>query len=86
MILFCRRLYPDLAFFQAATDYPCKRLTKSTNGLTNLRKRVENTFLESHNVSQNRLGITQVHEINKFIQYMDYPYAAGRPLPVIEQT
>ncbi|XP_067940701.1 TBC1 domain family member 13-like [Watersipora subatra] len=57
----CRRLYPDLVFFQSATEYPCLRLTQSVNGLENLRKRVENTFLESHTVSRDRHGITKMH-------------------------
>ncbi|XP_060574145.1 TBC1 domain family member 13-like, partial [Ruditapes philippinarum] len=55
----CRRLCPDLNFFQRATDYPCNRLC-GENSFETLRKRVENSVLHSESVSQNRLGITNM--------------------------
>ncbi|KAF6034205.1 TBC1D13 [Bugula neritina] len=56
----CRRLYPELEFFQKATRFPCERLTNTENGIGALRKRVENCYLESHTVSRSRLGVTKM--------------------------
>ncbi|XP_053381558.1 TBC1 domain family member 13-like [Mercenaria mercenaria] len=55
----CRRLCPDLNFFQRATEYPCNRLC-GENSFETLRKRVEQCVLHSESVSQNRLGITNM--------------------------
>ncbi|XP_053391749.1 TBC1 domain family member 13-like [Mercenaria mercenaria] len=55
----CRRLCPDLNFFQKATEYPCNRLC-GENSFETLRKRVEQCVLHSESVSQNRLGITNM--------------------------
>ncbi|KAL4219046.1 hypothetical protein ACF0H5_021629 [Mactra antiquata] len=55
----CRRLCPDLNFFQKATEHPCSRLC-GENSFETLRKRVEQCVLQSESVSQNRLGITNM--------------------------
>lgn len=55
----CRRLCPDLNFFQKATEFPCNRLC-GENSFETLRKRVENCVLHSESVSRNRLGITNM--------------------------
>ncbi|KAL5012953.1 hypothetical protein ScPMuIL_011504 [Solemya velum] len=54
----CRRLCPDLFFFQRATDYPCTEIVTADFRVETLRKRVEQTVLQSATVSSNRLGIT----------------------------
>ncbi|XP_012940740.1 TBC1 domain family member 13 [Aplysia californica] len=54
----CRRLCPDLSFFQQATEYPCEELVNASSNVENLRKRVEHCVLQSETVSKNRLGIT----------------------------
>ncbi|KAK2150904.1 hypothetical protein LSH36_383g01005 [Paralvinella palmiformis] len=54
----CRRLCPDLSFFQSATPYPCKELVNSDLMIETLRRRVEQTVLKSQNVCKNRSGIT----------------------------
>ncbi|CAL1527388.1 unnamed protein product [Lymnaea stagnalis] len=54
----CRRLCPDLSFFQQATDFPCEQLLNATSTVETLRKRVEHCVLQSETVSKNRLGIT----------------------------
>ena len=53
-----RRLYPDLSFFQVASNYPCRELVGAVSGFENLRRRVEHSVLKSQNVGRNRLGIT----------------------------
>ncbi|WAR31652.1 TBC13-like protein [Mya arenaria] len=55
----CRRLCPDLNFFQRATRFPCARLC-GKNSFETLRKRVEQGVLHSESVSRNRLGITNM--------------------------
>ncbi len=54
----CRRLCPDLSFFQSATNFPCKVLVSPEQNFNSLRKRVEHSVLKSENVTKNRLGIT----------------------------
>ncbi|XP_076352162.1 TBC1 domain family member 13 [Tachypleus tridentatus] len=54
-----RRLCPDISFFQQATEFPCKLVVENPHVET-LRKRVEQTVLNSANVTQNRLGITNI--------------------------
>ena len=58
ILMFYRRLCPDLSFFQSATPHPCKVLVSPEKSFENLRKRVEHTVLKSENVTKNRLGIT----------------------------
>ncbi|BFZ05703.1 hypothetical protein BsWGS_08742 [Bradybaena similaris] len=53
----CRRLCPDLSFFQQATEFPCEELVHSSSNVETLRKRVEQCVLQSETVAKNRLGI-----------------------------
>ncbi|CAG5116433.1 unnamed protein product, partial [Candidula unifasciata] len=53
----CRRLCPDLSFFQQATDFPCEDLVSATSNVETLRKRVEHCVLQSETVARNRMGI-----------------------------
>ncbi|XP_075761264.1 TBC1 domain family member 13 isoform X1 [Pelodiscus sinensis] len=55
-----RRLYPDMAFFQRPTDYPCLLILDPQNEFETLRKRVEQTTLKSQTVARNRSGVTNV--------------------------
>lgn len=54
----CRRLCPDLSFFQQATEFPCDELLNAMSDVETLRKRVEHCALHTETVSKNRLGIT----------------------------
>ena len=56
----CRRLYPDMAFFQRATDYPCQLILDPQNDYETLRRRVEQTTLKAQTVNRNRSGVTNV--------------------------
>ncbi|XP_046547895.1 TBC1 domain family member 13-like isoform X1 [Haliotis rubra] len=56
----CRRLCPDLFFFQRATDYPHEDIVNCDSNIETLRKRVEQCVLHSETVSRNRLGITNM--------------------------
>ncbi|XP_064649444.1 TBC1 domain family member 13-like [Lineus longissimus] len=56
----CRRLCPDLSFFQQPTEYPCPELMCSAGGFENLRTRVEHSVLKSETVSRSRFGITNM--------------------------
>ncbi|XP_026541618.1 TBC1 domain family member 13 [Notechis scutatus] len=55
-----RRLYPDMAFFQRPTEYPCLLILDPQNEYETLRKRVEQTTLKSQTVARNRSGVTNV--------------------------
>eukprot|EP00058_Branchiostoma_floridae_P001504 XP_002586992.1 hypothetical protein BRAFLDRAFT_129954 [Branchiostoma floridae] len=73
----CRRLCPDISFFQQATDHPCERLVNADSGIETLRKRVEHTILKAVNIgrtgwalpSQTRL----CPDISFFQQATDHP-------------
>ncbi|KAL8562968.1 hypothetical protein ACOMHN_004660 [Nucella lapillus] len=54
----CRRLCPDLFFFQRATEHPCEELMGASSNVETLRKRVEHCVLKSETVARNRSGIT----------------------------
>ncbi|XP_041370613.1 TBC1 domain family member 13-like [Gigantopelta aegis] len=54
----CRRLCPDLFFFQRATEFPCEELVNDTTNVETLRKRVEQCVLRSETVARNRVGMT----------------------------
>ncbi|KAH3794002.1 hypothetical protein DPMN_147531 [Dreissena polymorpha] len=60
----CRRLCPDFNFFQCASKHPCSRLC-GKNSFETLRKRVEQTVLQSESVSRNRLGITNMSAVKR---------------------
>ncbi|KAG2469825.1 TBC13 protein, partial [Polypterus senegalus] len=55
-----RRLYPDMAFFQRPTEYPCRLILDPQNEYETLRKRVEQTTLKAQTVAKNRSGVTNV--------------------------
>ncbi|KAJ1133789.1 hypothetical protein NDU88_000264 [Pleurodeles waltl] len=55
-----RRLYPDMAFFQRQTEYPCLLILDPQNEYETLRRRVEQTTLKSQTVARNRSGVTNV--------------------------
>ncbi|XP_052092221.1 TBC1 domain family member 13-like [Mytilus californianus] len=52
----CRRLCPDLFFFQKATDYPCKDIIHADSRVETLRKRVEQCVLQSETIKVDRKG------------------------------
>lgn len=56
----CRRLCPDLNFFQTATDFPYRDSSGDITKVDTLRKRVEQCVLQSETVARNRLGITNM--------------------------
>lgn len=56
----CRRLYPDMAFFQRPTEYPCLLILDPQNEYETLRRRVEQTTLKAQTVDRNRSGVTNV--------------------------
>lgn len=55
-----RRLYPDMAFFQRPTEYPCQLILDPQNDYETLRRRVEQTTLKAQTVNRNRSGVTNV--------------------------
>ncbi|XP_005992154.1 TBC1 domain family member 13 [Latimeria chalumnae] len=60
-----RRLYPDMAFFQRPTEYPCLLIMDPQNDYETLRKRVEQTTLKAQTVARNRSGVTNVSSPRK---------------------
>uniref|UniRef100_A0A3B3QPW1 TBC1 domain family member 13 n=1 Tax=Paramormyrops kingsleyae TaxID=1676925 RepID=A0A3B3QPW1_9TELE len=60
-----RRLYPDMAFFQRATEYPCLLILDPQNEYETLRRRVEQTTLKAQTVDRNRSGVTNVSSPGK---------------------
>ncbi|XP_052673365.1 TBC1 domain family member 13-like [Crassostrea angulata] len=52
----CRRLCPDLFFFQKATEYPCKEIIHADSRVETLRKRVEHCVLHSETLKVDRFG------------------------------
>ncbi|KAG9354637.1 hypothetical protein JZ751_001350 [Albula glossodonta] len=57
-----RRLYPDMAFFQRPTEYPCLLILDPQNEYETLRRRVEQTTLKAQTVDRNRSGVTNCIE------------------------
>ncbi|XP_054249256.1 TBC1 domain family member 13 isoform X2 [Indicator indicator] len=53
-----RRLYPDMAFFQRPTDYPCLLVLDPQSEFETLRRRVEQTTLKAQPVARSRSGFT----------------------------
>ncbi|XP_030625328.1 TBC1 domain family member 13 isoform X2 [Chanos chanos] len=66
-----RRLYPDMAFFQRATEYPCHLILDPQNEYETLRRRVEQTTLKAQTVDRNRSGVTN-QEQNIKPQYFTF--------------
>uniref|UniRef100_A0A7N6ATN5 TBC1 domain family member 13 n=1 Tax=Anabas testudineus TaxID=64144 RepID=A0A7N6ATN5_ANATE len=60
-----RRLYPDMAFFQRPTEYPCQLILDPQNDYETLRRRVEQTTLKAQTVNRNRSGVTNVSSPGK---------------------
>ncbi|XP_055516199.1 TBC1 domain family member 13 isoform X1 [Leucoraja erinacea] len=67
-----RRLYPDMAFFQRPTDYPCLLIMDPQNEFETLRRRVEQTTLKSQTVAHNRSGVTNVCSPRKTTSANEY--------------
>lgn len=65
LLFFCRRLYPDMAFFQRPTEYPCQLILDPQNDYETLRRRVEQTTLKAQTVNRNRSGVTNVSDISE---------------------
>ncbi|KAI4793689.1 hypothetical protein KUCAC02_032559 [Chaenocephalus aceratus] len=74
-----RRLYPDMAFFQRPTQYPCQLILDPQNDYETLRRRVEQTTLKSQTVNRNRSGVTNVSSPGKSLNL--YPSNEYEVLP-----
>uniref|UniRef100_A0A4W5R7Z4 TBC1 domain family member 13 n=1 Tax=Hucho hucho TaxID=62062 RepID=A0A4W5R7Z4_9TELE len=74
-----RRLYPDMAFFQWPTDYPCQLILDPQNDYETLRRRVEQTTLKAQTVDRNRSGVTNVSSPGKALNL--YPSNEYEVLP-----
>ncbi|XP_015775097.1 PREDICTED: TBC1 domain family member 13-like isoform X1 [Acropora digitifera] len=62
----CRRLCPDISFFQIATKYPNKDVTTGCDrDFETLRERVLRTHLESSQVNTNRSGLKNFSSARK---------------------
>uniref|UniRef100_A0A3B4F0A5 TBC1 domain family member 13 n=1 Tax=Pundamilia nyererei TaxID=303518 RepID=A0A3B4F0A5_9CICH len=74
-----RRLYPDMAFFQRPTEYPCQLILDPQNDYETLRRRVEQTTLKAQTVNCNRSGVTNVSSPGKALNL--YPSNEYEVLP-----
>lgn len=74
-----RRLYPDMAFFQRPTEYPCQLILDPQNDYETLRRRVEQTTLKAQTVNRNRSGVTNVSSPGKALNL--YPSNEYEVLP-----
>ncbi|MGH0132600.1 UNVERIFIED_CONTAM: hypothetical protein FKN15_040751 [Acipenser sinensis] len=74
-----RRLYPDMAFFQRPTEYPCLLILDPQNEYETLRRRVEQTSLKAQTVARNRSGVTNVSSPGKAV--CTYPSNEYEVLP-----
>ncbi|KAI2643927.1 TBC1 domain family member 13 [Labeo rohita] len=74
-----RRLYPDMAFFQRPTDFPCQLILDPQNEYETLRRRVEQTTLKAQTVNRNRSGVTNVSSPGKALNL--YPSNEYEVLP-----
>ncbi|XP_029108641.1 TBC1 domain family member 13-like isoform X1 [Scleropages formosus] len=74
-----RRLCPDMAFFQRATEYPCQLILDPQNKYETLRHRVEQTTLKAQTVNCNRSGITNVSSAGEM--HTLHPPGEYEPLP-----
>lgn len=66
MSYICRRLCPDISFFQQGTDYPRKEIVNAS-GQRRLHHRVQHTVLRSANVERKGLGVTKVFTFNNIV-------------------
>ncbi|TRY84225.1 hypothetical protein DNTS_026646 [Danionella cerebrum] len=74
-----RRLYPDMAFFQRATDFPSQLILDPQNVYETLRRRVEQTTLKAQTVHRNRSGVTNVSSPGRSLTL--YPSSEYAVLP-----
>lgn len=65
--LICRRLCPDISFFQQGTDYPREEIVNAS-GQKRLHHRVQHTVLRSANVERKGLGVTKVITFNSNVR------------------
>ncbi|XP_064027375.1 TBC1 domain family member 13 isoform X4 [Pogoniulus pusillus] len=68
-----RRLYPDMAFFQRPTDYPCLLVLDPQSEFETLRRRVEQTTLKAQPVARSRSGLT--NGMNEIVGPLYYTFA-----------
>ena len=58
---FCRRLCPDISFFQQATDFPCQEIVGGSNSDSiRLHNRVQYTALNAGSVERRGIGMNKV--------------------------
>lgn len=83
----CRRLCPDLFFFQRATDYPCKEIINAASGVETLRKRVEQCVLQSETIKVDRQGKANmiVSRRKRSEEYMTLPDGQEAHWEVVER-
>lgn len=73
-----RRLCPDIAFFQRATEFPCKSIVNDSN-VERLHKRVQFGVLKSANVIRKGLGVTKQISMSRKRATEEYvPLPAGQ--------
>ena len=61
VVLFYRRLCPDISFFQQATDFPCLDIVGVPNSdSVRLHNRVQYTALSSGTVERRGIGMSKV--------------------------
>ncbi|KXJ21818.1 TBC1 domain family member 13 [Exaiptasia diaphana] len=68
----CRRLLPDISFFQMATRYPNEEMMGDDIDFETLQKRVQNQHLEASHVNTSRVGITNVSTKLKKVATEEY--------------
>ncbi|XP_033731972.1 TBC1 domain family member 13-like [Pecten maximus] len=83
----CRRLCPDLFFFQRATDFPCKEIINAASGVETLRKRVEQCVLHSETIKVDRQGKANmiVSRRKRSEEYMTLPDGQEAHWEVVER-
>ena len=68
----CRRLCPDISFFQQATDFPCKDIVGGPNADSiRLHNRVEYTALNAGNVVRQGIGMHKVTRLLENYEMME---------------
>lgn len=62
-LIMCRRLCPDISFFQQATDFPCKEIVNAPDSdSVRLHNRVEYTALNSGSFERRGIGMNKVFD------------------------
>ncbi|XP_041986626.1 TBC1 domain family member 13 [Aricia agestis] len=72
-----RRLCPDIAFFQTATEFPCPVIVNS-NGVKRLHKRVEQSVLNYSTLERRGLGVAKLSDERRRVD------ASGSYIPLKE--